>query len=452
MGSRLAERISDIRKLAQDHRHVIVLALIGVVERLIFWLVYAPIPYPDTASYMRIAGVLSNFNLEGFDGTRVIGYPLFLALLGRDPKLVWLAQMGLGLAISILIFLIILRATQRKDLALLGGLTYDLLAGQVFFEANLLTETLTSFLIVVSLALFTKLFVTKNHTSKLLLAMLLGVSSSLAGLVRPLFFFLPLWFFPFVYLSTPGRLRNRLASLIVFSIAPLLLLGGWLAYMRTAFHVLSPTAMGGYYLVQHTGVFFELLPDDNALIRDSYLEVRDMHIAEKGNQTNAIWDAIPILEQATGLGFYDLSRELQKISLQLIKENPGYYLKNVIGGWIGFWKAPVFWSPTSIASELMRPIASFWVGMSRGLAIAANFLFLIISSIYVLSSKARKRLDFDYPMIAVFGLIWTTSIIQTLVDHGDNARFLIPLQMTMVYFLLRAIFSWRQSNRIKEIA
>jgi hypothetical protein len=291
----------------------------------------------------------------------------------------------------------------------------------------------------------------KNHKSKLQLALILGVSSSLAGLVRPLFFFLPLWFFPFVYLSTSGRLRNRLVSLVAFSIAPLILLGGWLAYMRTTFHVLSPTAMGGFYLVQHTGVFFELLADEDALIRDSYLEVRDRYVEEKGNQTNAIWEAIPVLEQATGLGFYELSRELQKLSIQLIKEYPGYYLKNVISGWIGFWKAPVLWSPTSIGSELIRPIAKLWVGLSRAVAIAANFLFLILSLIRVLASQARKRINFDYPMIAAFGLIWTTSIIQTLVEHGDNPRYLVTLQMIMTYFLFRVFFSWRQSIRIKEI-
>ncbi|MCH7588632.1 MAG: hypothetical protein IIC78_11475 [Chloroflexi bacterium] len=214
----------------------------------------------------------------------------------------------------------------------------------------------------------------------------LGLSSSLAGFVRPLFFFLPVWFFPFVYLSNSAQLRKRLASLIAFSIAPLLLLGGWLGYMRTTFHVLSPTGMGGYYLVQHTGVFFELLSDDDALSRDSYLQVRDRYITEKWNQTNAIWEAIPLLEQATGLGFYALSRELQKLSIQLIKDNPGYYLKNVIGGWIGFWKAPVFWSTSSIGSELMRSLAVWWVGASRAIAIAANFLFLAISHVLLFSA------------------------------------------------------------------
>ena len=120
-------------------------------------------------------------------------------------------------------------------------------------------------------------------------------------------------------------------------------------------------------------------------------------------------------------------------------------------GWIGFWKAPVFWTPNSIESDLIRTIATWWVELSRAVSIAANFLFLAISPILLLASKARTKLNIDYAMMAAFGMIWVTSIIQTLVDHGDNARFLIPLQMTMTYLLFRVIFSWRQSKRNKEL-
>jgi len=50
--------------------------------------------------------------------------------------------------------------------------------------------------------------------------------------------------------------------------------------------------MTGYHLIQHTGVFFEYVPDKYASLRDTYLRFRDARIAEYGTQTNAIWDAI----------------------------------------------------------------------------------------------------------------------------------------------------------------
>ena len=33
------------------------------------------------------------------------------------------------------------------------------------------------------------------------------------------------------------------------------------------------------------------------------------------------------------------------------------------------------------------------------------------------------------------GVVWLTSIIQTLLDHGDNPHFSVPIQM-LVFFLL----------------
>jgi phosphotransferase system glucose/maltose/N-acetylglucosamine-specific IIC component len=34
------------------------------------------------------------------------------------------------------------------------------------------------------------------------------------------------------------------------------------------------------------------------------------------------------------------------------------------------------------------------------------------------------------------GTIWIASILQTLLDHGDNPRFLVPLQSLVVLWVL----------------
>ncbi len=35
----------------------------------------------------------------------------------------------------------------------------------------------------------------------------------------------------------------------------------------------------------------------------------------------------------------------------------------------------------------------------------------------------------------LLGNIWITSILQTLLDHGDNPRFLVPLQSLVVLWV-----------------
>ncbi|MEW6566769.1 MAG: hypothetical protein AB1449_01095 [Chloroflexota bacterium] len=413
----------------------------GALERLFLWWVYQPIPYPDTGSYQRLAGVLRALTLDGYDGTRVPGYPAFLALLGQDAQKIWLAQMVLGLAISLLLFWMTWRTTAHAWLSAAVALAYDLIPGQLLFEADLLTETLTTFFVVLSLASMVGLRGANRDRRQLSLTLAAGVASSLAGLVRPLFYILPVWLLPFVWAAS-GTIGQRIWRSALFCLGPVVLLGGWLAYIDNTYGMLSPTTMGGYSLVQHTGNWFEYLPDEYAPIRDTYLRYRDARIAERGNQTNTIWEAIPELSQVSGLGFYDLSRELQRLSILLIREHPGLYLRSAVEGWIAFWKAPVYWQP-----EAMEPAAarSAFAGLSllgRAISIAANGLFLLLAAASVVSRRARVRLGVGGHAWMVGGTVLVTSVVQTLVDHGDNPRFLVPLQMAVIYVVMRQMGHW----------
>src|SRR3990172_7025487 len=66
----------------------------GLAERFLLWLVYGPVAYSDTASYRRLAeAILSGWT--NYDGTRVPGYPMFMALAGPDSR-VYLAQLLLA--------------------------------------------------------------------------------------------------------------------------------------------------------------------------------------------------------------------------------------------------------------------------------------------------------------------------------------------------------------------
>jgi len=273
-----------------------------------------------------------------------------------------------------------------------------------------------------------------------------------------LFFVLPVWLLPFVWSAGAGRpavrlpkilraagwllgranLRRRLVRTVAFCLGPLLLLGGWILWVHDSYGMWSPTTMGGYHWVQHTGSFFEYLPDEVAPLRDTYLRYREAQIAERGTQTNAIWAAIPEMSQVSGLGFYDLSRELQRLSFQLIREHPDLYLGNVVEGWVAFWKAPVYWQAEALrAPWAVAPMSALaWVG--RLLSVSANAVFLAMSGLAALSAHIRFRLGFGRLALAAGGLVWLISVVQTLVDHGDNPRFLVPLQMIVFYVVFYA--------------
>ena len=422
------------------------LLLLGVLERAWLWFSYKPISYGDTGSYMRLGEALKDLSFSGYDGTRVPGYPAFLALLDLQPERVWFVQMLLGLVISVLLYWITWRTTESMALGFVIGALYNLIPGQFLFEANLLTETLTTFFIVLSLSLFVCFTRVRNPARSYGLVMLLGVITSMVGLVRPLFFPLTLWFLPFVWIAAKGDWKQKALIAALYSIGPLILQGSWLVYMWEHWGVYSPTTMAGYSMVQHTGGYFEYLPDEYAAIRDTYIRYRDVQIAARGVQTNAIWEAIPAISKASGIGFYDLARELNRLSWMLIREHPDLYLRNVVVGWINFWKAPVYWRPEAVQSVLAAGILSGMAIVGRGISLLANFLFLAFSALVVVSVKWRRRLQFDLITLATGGMIWMISILQTLLDHGDNPRFLVPLQVLVICLVARSLWFWSKGR------
>jgi hypothetical protein len=199
----------------------------------------------------------------------------------------------------------------------------------------------------------------------------------------------------------------------------------------------SLSTMTGYHMIQHTGNFFEFLPDEDAALRDTYLAYRQAHVAEYGTQTNTIWDAIPEMQKVSGLTFYDLSRKLSSLSVWLIVRHPGLYLGNVLQGWWMFWRAPIYWQADAFRLPFLATITPYLVLVERGLLVAANLIFVVASlpSLFIkrlLPAEAYRRVFLG----CLVGTIWIGSIVQSLLDHGDNPRFLVPMQSLVVLWLL----------------
>ncbi len=438
---------------------------------------YAPVPHGDSASYRRLSrSVLNGF--ARYDGTRTPGYPVFLASIGSDEN-IWLVQMAMGLVITLLFFYIAWRLSGKAWLAGLAGLAHSLNLGQLFFEANLLTETLTTFFI--TLALAGVLIFQKDAPAKPcspVLAFAIGLFSALALITRPLFIYLPFVALFFILLAglKPGTIKllnpkRWLLGLLAFLVPVALILGGWVTFIHSRYGDWGLTTMTGYHLVQHTGGYFEYVPDEYAALRDTYLRYREAHIAEYGTQTNTIWDAIPELSEISGLNFYDLSRTLARISVGLIWEHPELYLRNVLKGWVYFWFAPVYWAPEALRSPaLVTPIQGL-INMQRILVAGFNLLFVITSLQWMFQQikqffKQRRSLagaaslQYEGSIQSTFtpflwylaASIWAASILQSMLDHGDNPRFLVPLQSSVVlwglWYLSQAAPHWIQS--IKE--
>ncbi|MCX8025428.1 MAG: hypothetical protein N3A60_09515, partial [Thermanaerothrix sp.] len=206
-----------------------------------------------------------------------------------------------------------------------------------------------------------------------------------------------------------------------------ILVGAWVAFIHARFGMWSVTTLTGYNLIQHTGYYFEYVPDEYAALREVYLRYRDARIAQYGTQSNAIWQAIPEMMQASGLGFYDLSRTLARLSLQLIREHPDLYLRYALKGWWLFWRAPIIWVPGNLSDPAWQPWLSGLAWAERAVLFGLNMLFVLCSPL-MLVQRWRERLALPAYLGLLAATLWATSILQTLPDHGDNPRFLVPMQ------------------------
>jgi hypothetical protein len=330
----------------------------------------------------------------------------------------------------------------------LAGFTHTLNMQQVFFEANLLSETLATFLVFA--CLLGAYFWMKPGASKpWSLAFGIGAAASLAGLVRAQFFFLPVWLAVWLAFINPGRIRRPdLRSLVGVLLPCLLLIGGWVVFIYNHYGMVSLSTMNGYHMVQHTGAFFEYVPDEYRQIRDTYIQYREERIARYGTQGNTIWEAIPELEKVSGLNFYDLSRTLSKISVQLIREHPDLYLQSAASGWCMFWRGPVYWSAENVASPALRSILSGFKVLTQAGLFAANLLFLATSILALVSKQLRSLWKIPPFLTLTAATIWLSSLVQTLLDHGDNPRFLVPLQtMTLLWVIWVGWQTWQHFRK-----
>jgi hypothetical protein len=443
-----------------------IIMVVGLLERILLVLIYQPVSYSDTPSYRRLAEtVLHGF--VNYDGTRTPGYPVFLALIGGDRQ-VWLVQLLLGFITTLLLFYIGWKLTNKAWFGGVIALAHTLNLGQLFFESNLLTEPLTTFLLVLTMT-GVLIWLLNASARSIWLAFLLGLSSTLTLLVRPLFIYLPFLILVLIWvvsrqgdgtemlegeksaenkpLGTQKTIHPWQMSMALL-IPVIFLLGGWVSFIHQQFGDWSLTTMTGYHLVQHTGNFFEYVPDEYASVRDTYIKYRDEHIAQFGTQTNTIWEAIPEMSQVSGYSFYALSRVLARISIRLILEHPFLFAKSVASGWWMFWRTSFYWSADALKLPWLAGALNIAVFLQRGLLFLTNLIFILASLFFMFSEwlvavqhkSSILHIRFSEPTRNIYfwfilANIWLTSILQTLLDHGDNPRFLVPLQSLVVLWV-----------------
>jgi hypothetical protein len=433
-------------------RHwLLLLIVLGALLRFALFHAYPPLTQPDTGTYYAAAReVVGDANAGDAPARRTPGYPAFLLLTGGDARSVVAAQMVLGLLTSVALFLIALRMSARPGVAFAAAAAYDLSVQQLFLEAVVLTEPLTTFLLAsMTLLLLATLARLREGRRALAMAAGVGLLGVAAIMVRPQFLYLALLLPLLVVYAASGlrwpTLRSAVhAALIAAPIVLGLFAWGKVVQGKTGHFTMS--TQSGFGLVNHSVNFIELAPPEFSTVRDILLRHRAERIAAAGHAGNTIWYAWPEIQQATGWSLPEASRQLQRMSAQMFAEHPMRYAASVARPWVEFWTVPMIWDPARIEPAWLRaPLEWVWA-VEHKIVRLANLAFVLLSAAVLVFPRVRRAVRWDLDASVIALLAFGSSVLQALADRGAGSRYGVTLQALVVLVVLVSIVRWRQQR------
>lgn len=145
---------SDSKAPRSDRLAGAIIVVVWLVTRAALACVYLPVTTLDSETYLQLAAQLGHLHFLDYVGQRTPGYPLLLMAVESHFTMLWFLQACLSLVAALLMFRIVRGNGGAWGLAIGVALTYLLALNTLFYEAAVLTETLSAFLLVLVSYLF----------------------------------------------------------------------------------------------------------------------------------------------------------------------------------------------------------------------------------------------------------------------------------------------------------
>lgn len=401
---------------------LVLLLLVNFVVRAAVFSFYPPVVYPDSRDYLEAANGIASFEWTEANGKRVPVYPLVLLAAGFDLRMVMVLQHFCGIAVSLLLFSIVRRVTMNDTLALVGGLSYTLNIGQLFFEANVLSETVATLLLTLTMYLLSTAL-EKGRVSAAA-QFVLALAACLAVLTRPL-----LLSVPFVVLLSAAMAAKKegAVSRVLFVHASVIaaLLGGVVALNGYQRNYAGITTLLGFNLINHAGSFLESSTVADSTFTRIYLAEREKRKAEAGTQSMTIYRATDELRKAEPMSFEALSKKLTAVSLDAIRHNPGAYAGGVITSLVKFWKPALRYNRISESA-----FGRFLIAVENRILAVLYACFLLGAFYCGIVNRRDVRFNLLFASIAL--IVLCTWVGSSLIESGENHRYKISCEPVIV--------------------
>ncbi|MBP5787694.1 MAG: hypothetical protein J6Y19_07760 [Kiritimatiellae bacterium] len=410
---------------------LILVFLFAVSIRLTFQAVYGPALGNDSNGYLAVATMLHERDFAGYTAWRTPGYPYFLNIFHSSPSSVVTAQICLSLfgvfLLSIALFNLVRHLGITVFFATLLSVSVNLLA----IDGWILTESLatTLFSVITAWIALDASFHTQRFAS--LSAAGLGLLVGVLVLTRPQYIaVIPVLAFAFLFSRPLSQRLLRLAVFLPFASAPVLAL-----ITFNATHVGKPILSSTlpFNLSQHTLPFIESAePDDPRHLVPEIVRLRDQYwpLAQSLDDNRAFIPRPP-MEPASDDADY-----LLHLSLSAIRHRPGAYCISVFNAWLRFWRVSFLYDSDCLhVPGLDRWIRLLWTPLKL-IWLAIEFFFL--ATLLALPFKWVKQRSIG-PVEMVSLLILSVSVLQALVEYGDNSRYAIPMLPAMSFVVFHSL-------------
>lgn len=369
--------------------------------------------YPDSYAYLSYADKIFHFNFISPYAKRTPGYPLFITLawliLGKGFLQVIISQIIINL-FSQLILVRILTKTGLANLTVLSLLLYNL-SPLSYFSLNLLTETLTIFLILAIVFMLIKY----NENSKASIIYYTCLLIIFLIFVRPQFIFV----FISVGIFLICKRKFKYGFIIISSILFIVIFWSFINNKYNNYQ--GFTSLLGYNLINHTGYFIEDARELNPTFVDIYLNERKKTIVNKnGEQFFTIYNCKKKIMNKLNYNEVKLSKELLRISSYLIFKYPVKYVATVCKAFVFSLNYNNRYTTEGFVFKFLRMPAPlgliFYLGGILVMVLINfpdNFFSILLKTIFF------SNLLISFPF-----------------DLGENFRYMIPVLFIPFIFLV----------------
>ncbi len=441
---------------------------ISILVKSVFYVIYAPGIYGDTSGYIEMVRIIQTNAWDTFDGLRTPGYPVFLMLLGSNIYFVTVVQSFLGLGTVIMVFMIGKELLQNQTKAFWLGILCLSTVNTLFMDMTILTESLTSFLLVLTTCL--SLYLVKSNSPWYLwLSMGLGVVIGFALLVRPNLLIVVLIVMLWVVYSVRYKLRLPVAMqmlcLACFLVPVVCAYMGWSYVSSRLFDTFQYSNTSGIYLTSHTGSYVEFADNNHSLIRDRVLEIRhegytDFYkifyptssgIAHHKAHAAEWHVAYDLIEDGEFDSLADVNSIFLDMNLDLILDHPLWYLDSVYESFIRFGLGEnLGFNHNFRVNGLDTLFRLVW--MVQVVLIRAAFLLAYLVTLLLVLVLAKRQQSW-IPMftLLVCLMIVSSGLLQALVINVANNRMGLPFQPLVFLVVAYGISELRVLGRLTII-